>query len=120
MSDLSDYLENTILDNQLSGTIYVALFLDDPTDADTGTEVSGPGYSRQSVTFAAASSGQKASDAAVAFSATGLWGEITHIGLYDALSGGNLLFHRELDLTPVVDDGDTVNIDAGDLVAILD
>lgn len=120
MSDLSDYLENTILDNRLSGTQYVALFTSDPTDADTGDEVSGPGYAREAVTFSAASGGQRTSDSEVNFAATGYWGIVTHIGIYDASTGGNLKFHRKLDQGIEMGDQSTVTIQAGNLIVFAD
>ena len=53
MAALSDYLENELLDHAL-GTgsftaptnVYLSLYTTDPTDADTGNELSGNGYSR--------------------------------------------------------------------------
>ena len=75
---------------------YVALFTDDPTDAGTGTEVSGGSYARTAVTFTV--SGDTASNSgAVEFpEATGSWGTITHIGIYDASTSGNLIAHAAL------------------------
>lgn len=81
-------------------TAYVALFTTAPT-ADDGTgavEVSGGGYAR--VATSAASWGAAtapppliANGAAIVFpTATADWGTIVAAGLYDAASGGNLLF----------------------------
>jgi len=96
MSALSDYLENKLLDHALGTaaytmpTVYVALYTSDPTDADTGTEVSGGGYARQTVTFNAASGGSASNAGDITFpQATADWGTITHIGLRDAATGGN-------------------------------
>ena len=53
MSELSNYLEQKLLDHiynevaySVPTTIYVALYTDDPTDADVGTEVTGGSYAR--------------------------------------------------------------------------
>ena len=123
MAEFSDFLENKIIDHMLRNqsytppaTIYVALYTDDPTDADTGTEVSGGSYARQPVTLTAASGGASSNSADITFpTATANWGTITHIGLRDALTGGNLLMHSPLDASKTVNNGDTFKINAGEL-----
>ena len=127
MSALSDYLENKLLDHALGTaaytmpTVYVALYTSDPTDADTGTEVSGGGYARQTVTFNAASGGSASNASDITFpQATADWGTITHIGLRDAATGGNLLWHGALDQAKTVTNGDTFVIPAGSLTITLD
>lgn len=123
MAALSDYLENELLDHAL-GTgaftapagVYVALFTSDPTDAGTGTEVSGGSYARQSVAFAAASAGATSNSATVTFpTATANWGTVTHVGLFDAASAGNLLMHGALSASKTINNGDVFEILAGDL-----
>ena len=64
MAEMSNFLENALINATLRNTtytsvatIYVALYTSDPTDADTGTEVTGGSYARTSVTFAAPSNG---------------------------------------------------------------
>ena len=76
MAEMSNYLENALLNGTLNATtytapaaVYVALYTSDPTDANTGTEVSGGSYARQSVTFAAPSDGLSA-DATLCVSLT--------------------------------------------------
>lgn len=99
MSSFSDYLENATLNHVFRNTpltspaaVYVALYTAAPTDAGGGTQVSGGGYARQAVTFGAPSGGVIANTAPVAFTvgASG-WGNVTHIGYFDAATGGNLL-----------------------------
>lgn len=94
---------------------YVALFTTDPTDADTGTEVSGTSYAREAVTFSV--TGDTASNtAAVEFAAAGSnWGTISHIGIYDALTTGNLIAHASLTASKAIDTGDVFRIPTGDL-----
>jgi len=121
MSAMSDYLENKFLDHFLGTSstssptnVYVALHTADPTDAGTGTEVSGNGYVRQTITFGASSSGTASNSSAVEFPAAsgGDFGTITHIGLWDASSGGNLLFHSALTTSKTIADGDIFKIAA--------
>ena len=94
---------------------YVGLFTTDPTDAGTGTEVSGGSYARTAVTFTV--SGDLATNSgAVEFpEATGTWGTITHIGVYDASTGGNLVVHGALTASKAIASGDIFRIPAGDL-----
>lgn len=94
---------------------YVALFTTDPTDAGTGTEVSGNAYARTAVTFTV--SGDTASNSgAVEFpEATGAWGTITHIGIYDAATSGNLIAHAALAASKVIASGDILRFPAGDI-----
>ena len=114
MAEMSNHLENALINATLRGTsftapsaVYVALFTSDPTDAGTGTEVSGGGYARQTVTFGAPSNGATVNNAAVEFpQATSNWGTIGWLGLYDAASSGNLLYHTALTTAKTIDTGD--------------
>jgi hypothetical protein len=116
MSEMSNYLENALINVTLRNTayttpttVYVGLYTTDPTDANTGTEVSGGSYARQSVTFGAPSDGVSTNSAAVEFPvATGSWGTITHMGILDALTAGNLLYHTPLTTSKTVASGDTI------------
>ena len=96
---------------------YLALFTTDPTDADTGTEVStvGTAYARQSVTFTV--TGDTASNsAAVEFpTATASYGTVSHIGVYDAVTGGNLIAHAALSTAKTIDTGDVLRLPSGEL-----
>lgn len=94
---------------------YVALFTSDPTDAGSGTEVSGTNYARQSVTFSV--TGDTASNGStITFPAAGSnWGTISHVGIYDASTTGNLLFHGAVTTSKSIDTGDTFQISSGNL-----
>jgi hypothetical protein len=127
MAEMSNYLENALVNATLRNTsytspatIYVALYTTDPTDADTGTEVAGNGYARQSVAFSAPSNGATSNSAAVEFpQATGSWGTVAYIGLRDASSGGNLLYHTALDASKTIATGDVFRIAIGSLSVTL-
>ena len=130
MAKFSDYLETALLNATLRGisytapsTVYVALYTTDPTDADVGSEVVGGGYARQPITFSAPVDGNANSNVDVVFAvATATWGTITHIGLRDAATGGNLLYHIELSSAnqKTINADDQLKIGAGDLTVILD
>ena len=114
MAAMSNYLENAVINAVLRNTtytspatVYVALFTTDPTDANTGTECTGASYVRKAMTFGAPSNGVTSNSSAVEFDqATTSWGTITHMGLYDASTSGNLLFHGALTASKVIDAGD--------------
>ncbi len=124
---MSNYLENALINATLRNTsytspatVYVSLHTADPTDAGTGTEVSGGSYARKSATFAAPSNGVSASSADVTFDqATASWGLITHIGIWDALTTGNLLYHTPLTTSKTIDSGDIFKIASGSLTVTL-
>ena len=124
----SDYLENEILDHILGGgdyarpaTVYVALYTVAPTDVGGGTEVTGGSYARKAVTnnatnWPAAASGAKANGAEIAFvTATANWGTVVAFGIFDAVSGGNLMYWGDLSENKDVDSGDTARFAVGEL-----
>ena len=114
MAAMSNYLENALINATLRNTtytspatVYVALYTSDPTDANTGTECTGASYARESMAFGAPSNGASTNSSAVEFDqATGAWGTITHFGILDALTSGNLLYHGALTSSKVIEDGD--------------
>lgn len=127
MSAKSDYLEKKMLDYVLRDTadwapsaVYLALHTADPTDAGTGAEVSGNGYSRQAITFneAGATNGQTTNSSVESFTASGgSFGTVTHFGIWDAASSGNLLYYGALTASKVIADGDTIQF-AADSITI--
>lgn len=121
MSKMSNYLENALVNATLRGTaytapttVYLALYTTDPTDGDTGTEVTGGAYARKAATFSAPTDGATSLAAGVTFpQATAGWGTVTHIGVRDALTGGNLLYHTSLTTARAVLTGDTLGFLSG-------
>lgn len=127
MSEMSNYLENALINGTLRATtytapttVYLALYTTDPTDADTGTEVSGSAYARQAITFGAPSNGVSTNSAAIEFpQATGSWGTVAYVGIRDALTTGNLLYYTPLDVSKTIDTGDIFKIATGNLSVTL-
>lgn len=125
MSALSDFSEKLLLDWLMTtGTAtrptawFVALYTAAPSDTGGGTEVTGSGYARQAVTFAAAASpgGTTNNTGSVSFTAAGgNFGTVTHIGIFTAASGGSLLWHGALAASRTVNDGDTLSFAAGSI-----
>ena len=127
MAEMSNYLENALVNVTLRATaytapttVYLALYSTDPTDADTGTEITGTNYARQSITFGAPSNGATTNSAAIEFPQAGsAWGTVTHIGIRDALTTGNLLYHTPLDTSKTIASGDVFRIASGSLSVTL-
>ena len=124
--NLTNYLENKLLDHFLGTTaytmpspVYVALFTVAPTDAGGGTEVTGGSYARKTVTFTAASGGATSNTSNIDF--TGMPAATTvAIAVFDALTSGNMLVHGTLTTNKTTDAGDTLRIATGDLDISID
>lgn len=116
MASLSAYLRDALVDHTLGtsaftmpANIYVSLYTTNPTINDTGTEVSAGGYARQVVTFSASSGGTTSNPAAIEFGpASASWGTITHIGIHDASTAGNLIVFGALAASKAIADGDAL------------
>jgi hypothetical protein len=127
MAEISNYLENALINATLRATtytsvatVYVSLWTSDPTDAGSGAEVSGGSYARTAVTFAAPSNGVTTNSADVTFpTATASWGVVGWIGINDAATSGNLLYHSPLDTSKTIDSGDIFKISTGNLSVTL-
>lgn len=132
MSNFSNHLEEKILQHFFGGTtqnapsdLYVALYVSDPTESDTGTEVNGANYSRQKVAFGTVgTSGSKSiinNTGAVTFpQAGGSWGIITHFAIRDAETGGNLLAYAPLAISKSIGSGDRMEFPIGGITVTLD
>ena len=127
MSSFSDYTENLVL-NWLFTTNsatrptawYIGLFTAAPSDTGGGTEVSGNAYARTAtgtMSVSGTSPTNCTNSAAIEFPAAsgGNWGTITHIGVFDASSGGHMLGWAALTTSRTINDGDILRIPAGDL-----
>ena len=95
--NLSNYLENKVLDHILGtttytkpSTVYVALYTVTPSDTGGGTEVTGGSYARQVATFTAASGGATSNVSNIDFNNMPAC-TVVAIGVHDALTSGNLL-----------------------------
>ena len=127
MSEFSNYLENALINAVLRNTtytspatVYVSLWTTDPTDAGSGTEVSGGSYARTAVTFGAPSNGVTTNSAAVEFpQATASWGTIAYFGINDASTSGNLLYHSPVTTSKTIDTGDIFKFASGSISVTL-
>ena len=128
MAEMSNYLEEKIINLTLRGEAYTApssvwlgLYTTNPTDADVGTEVSGGSYDRQELTFGAPTDGTTTNSAEVEFdAATTDWGTVSYVGIRDASTGGNLLYHTALTVSKPIAEGDIFKIQVDNLSVTLD
>lgn len=130
---ISTYLQQKILEHVYKNTtytppttVYVALYTTNPGYNDTGTEVSGGAYVRQSITFGVFDQDvddrgylPSTNDPLEFPEATDDWGTITHVGLRDSLSGGNLLHFGALSSEVVINTNDQLMFNSGELKAYL-
>jgi hypothetical protein len=127
---MSNYLQNKFLDFLLRGqtytaptTVYVALATTTGTAAACGTEVTGGSYARVAVssslanwagtqssgstTASSGTSGQTSNNGSITFpSPTANWGTVTSFCVFDASTGGNLLFYAALTVSKTINNGD--------------
>ena len=125
MAGFSDYLEDKVLDHVFGGnaytapsTLYVALYTVAPSDTGGGTEVSGGAYARQTATFSVSGTDPTTASntAAIEYpTATADYGTVVAVGVFDALTSGNLLAYANLTASKVVSSGDIFRFNTGDL-----
>ena len=94
-------------------------------DGTGGTEVSGNNYARVSVTRGTSTWSKVVSTndysvsntGTVTFNApSGPWGVVTHVGIWDASTGGNLILEASLQYSKTINQGDPApKFNAGDL-----
>lgn len=136
MSKFSNYTEANIIETTLRGAafpvpaaVYLGLFTADPTDANiTANEVgtaAWPAYVRKDAAdsgaissgWTAPSDGVSSNAKAITFPANNGIGNVTvtHVGLYDAASGGNLIYHAPLSSSKTLLPGDVISFGIGAL-----
>jgi hypothetical protein len=126
----ADYLEDEILDHILNDgaytapTIFVGVSTVNPGDDASGlAEPSGNGYARVETAAAdwnAASGGSKTNANAITFpTASGSWGTLTYVALFDAASSGNLLASGALTASKAIASGQALRFPASSLTVSL-
>jgi hypothetical protein len=125
----TNFLETEILDHVFAGaaytaptTLYLALFTAAPGETGGGTEVttSGTAYARETVAFTTTGN-TTSNNASVEYStATATFGTVTHVGVFDASTGGNLMAYATLSSPKTIDTGDVFRVPTGDLDITLD
>ena len=135
MAQASDYMEARVLTGLLGGTPitlssgkpFIGLLTSAPTDSSSGVEATGGGYGRVQVggtnqgDFVVQSTGSASNDAEFRWNdCLDDWGTITHIGLFDAENGGNLLVYGALTTGVELLTGDIFKIPASGFTIRMD
>lgn len=122
MSKFSNYLEEKILSATLQGGTFptiagahLAIFTSSPGEDGSGTECSYTGYGRQAMTFGASNDGVTTTSGQIQFPAlTGATPvTVTDIGIYDAATGGNLLYYTNLQNSKTLTTDDVLSFASG-------
>lgn len=122
MSIKTDYLEGKFIEHALRNVTYTsptsvfAALLTAVANAETGavTEVSGGSYARQAVVFGAQSGGVCTNSVAVTYpTASANWGTVTHLAIYDLVTGGNAMYILSLTSSQGVNTGQTASFAVG-------
>jgi len=125
----SNFLETEILDHVFGGAAYtaptahyLALFTAAPSETGGGTEVSttGTAYIRNSVAFTTTGNTTSNTAAVEYATATASYGTVTHVGVFDAVTAGNLMAYAALTTSKLIDSGDVFRVPAADLDITLD
>lgn len=144
MAAMSDYLENKLIDQIFRGqaytfptSVFIGLLTAAPSDTGGGTEVSGNAYTRVGVntslanfagtqgtsttTASSGTSGTTSNNTTITFpTPSASWGTVTHFGIYDSSTSGNLLFFGALSISKTINSGDTVTFPAAALSIQID
>jgi hypothetical protein len=144
MAAMSNYLENKVIDWFFRAQtftppagLHVGLLTSAPSDTGGGTEVSGNAYARQnlapsltnwagtqgagSTSTSSGTNGTTSNNGIITFpTPTASWGTVTHFAIYDASTGGNLLWYGALQIAKTINQGDTVTFPAASLTVQID
>lgn len=145
MSDMSDYLEDSLIDHIFRTTTWskptvlaIALLTTAAAEDDTGQFSTGTGvevtnanaYAREAHNPLDANwdapvsgNGVTANTSAITYTeASGSWGTVVAVGVVDSSSydSGNLLFFTDVGTSRTIDSGDTAELAAGAITVTLD
>lgn len=115
--------------------LYVGLLTAAPSDTGGGTEVTGGAYARVTVasslvnwagtqapastTASTGNNGTTSNNGTITFPAPSAnWGVVTHFGIYDASSAGNLLWWGALTASKTINNGDAAPVFAAAALSI--
>lgn len=145
MANMSNYLENKLVDFLFRGgaytppsTLYFALCTATPTDASTGstiTEVTGGNYARQSLTAttgnwystqgdstgtSSGTNGTTSNSTSIAWNSVSWSGTVSAVAICDASTAGNVLFYSALTNSKTLVSGDSISFAVSGLTIQLD
>ena len=145
MANMSDYLENKMIDFlfrgrsfSAPGTLYVALCTVIPTDVSTGSTIVEPvggNYARQAVvsgvgtwystqgdtgTASTGTTGTTSNVSAISWGTVTWSGTVLAVAICDSSSGGNMLWWGTLSSSQVVVSGNTITFNSSSLSIQID
>lgn len=99
-------------------TLYLALYSTNPTDADTGVELSGVDYERQEIAFnmptQIGGKGTIVNSGIVDFGiAGGAWGTVSHWAIHNHATAGEMLAYGPFNHTDTIYEGNRFEIQVG-------
>ena len=116
---LADKLINATVRNEPFTTpvnVYLALFTTDPTKESVGDEIEAESYNRQPITMTEPEDGVSANASQIDFAvATGNWGNVGWVGIFDQEVAGNLMYFTALDNSKEILTGDQFRVDVDKL-----
>ena len=135
MSAMTNYLEGALIDHLFRATLYsqtgtwhIALLTSAYDEASAGgaeVSTSGTGYARIGVTRNSSSWTKTLATNTYSVANTNIitfgtpsanWGSITHVGLFDASTSGNLVLQAQLQFAKTINNGDPApKFNAGEL-----
>lgn len=141
MSQMSNYLENKLVDHIFRATsftapaaLYVSLHTADPLDTGAGTEVSGNAYARAQLnpstsnwantqnsgtSASSGTGGQTSNKAIITFTTpTASWGTVTHFAVWDASTTGNMICYGALTVSKTINTSDVVTFPVDSLAVV--
>lgn len=127
MAQMSNYLENKMIDHVFRNivyasptTVYMTLYSSTQGEDDLGVELVGNGYARIPLSFGAPTDGVSLNDLEALFPAATLdWLPIVSVGINDALTLGNNLMYKPIGATTIVA-GNQFRSPVGDFSLIFD
>jgi hypothetical protein len=141
MNSFTDYLEQKLLQHVFTTTAYtaptgryLALFTTAPTETSPGLEVTGTAYARMAAVFDVLTAFEidpvgnpgglvtaAVNHDIIEFPTAGNnWGSITHVGVFDAATGGNMLAYAQLAVSRNITTGDIFRFPAQKFAVSLD
>lgn len=120
---IANYLEDQLLDAVFNAdsfsvaNTYIKLHIGDPGDNNTNNAAAHT--ARLAATWGPASGGTVTNDIAVTYTPMTANETITHISIWDAVSGGNALWNGPLTASQAVNIGGTLNFAIGSIIVTL-
>ena len=127
MPAMTTFLQNNLLNHVTQGITYtppvglwLGLFTTATDSSGGGTEVSGGAYVRRSIVLSPPAGGTTRNSTDVFFpTATAPWNSLTYLGIFDAVSSGNMLFYGKFNNPSFINTGNTFAVEKDSILLLL-